>query len=109
MTDTLTISSEQHGICAAGLDEEHLMDTNSSPDQPSPDQPGAPQPREVTQNRRLAALVYHLTDCDPAGALRLVEADPAPAGDADDHLAVVARAMVALRKAHADDDPPAEG
>ena len=47
---------------------------------------------------RLAELVVHLTDCNPTVALAAVAAATTePPQDADDALAIVARAICAIR------------
>ena len=62
--------------------------------------PSAGRPASVAHTSRLAELVVHLTDCAPERASAAVEAahpilnDPL---DEDEALAVVARAMVAVR------------
>jgi chemotaxis regulatin CheY-phosphate phosphatase CheZ len=58
------------------------------------------QPASVAHTSRLAELVMHLTGCAPERALRAVEAAHPILNDPlneDEALAVVARAMVAVR------------
>lgn len=57
------------------------------------------EPIDRTAAERLAELVVHLTDCDPYRALDLIDLTDAAQVDVADKLAVVARAMVRLRRA----------
>ena len=56
------------------------------------------EPIDRTSAERLAELVVHLTDCDPYRALDLIDLTDASQVDGGDKLAIVARAMVRLRR-----------
>jgi hypothetical protein len=63
------------------------------------------EPIDRTSAARLAELVVHLTDCDPQQAVGLIDVPDAGPAEGVDKLAIVARAMVRLRRAGS--PPPA--
>jgi len=53
----------------------------------------------VAYTNRLAEMVVHLTDCSPERAIEAVaSAEPVDPVDPEDALAIVARAIVAVRR-----------